>query len=295
MNLTYYRNFIEIVECGTISAAARKLLLAQPALSAQLKAMERELGAELLERTARQAIPTDAGRILYEKAKSMLMLQDVVEKEIAACVRGSRGTLWLGMSPALPDALLTTLLTDFHQRHPEVVFELFENNSDQVVELIKSGIAEIGLIRTSGVPNPILETVLTVEEHLTAVYRRGNPWLSSAIREVPLRMLRDVPLSVSRGFRKVLEDACTELRFTPNLLSVGTSRAATLLWAEQNAAVAIVVDSDMEPHQNGDLCFRPLRGNQMQTNRALVVLKNRRLSAVAQIFINYCSSHTFLR
>ena len=91
MNLTYYRNFVEIVECGTISAASRKLLIAQPALSAQLKSMERELGAELLERTARQVVPTDAGRILYEKAKNMLMLQDVVEKEIAACVRGSRG------------------------------------------------------------------------------------------------------------------------------------------------------------------------------------------------------------
>ena len=69
-----------------------------------------------------------------------------------------------------------------------------------------------------------------MEERLTAVYKRGNPWLSSAIREVPLKMLRDVPLSVSRGFRKVLETACAELRFAPNLLSVGTSRAATLLW-----------------------------------------------------------------
>ena len=294
MNLNYYRNFVEIVECGTISAASRKLLIAQPALSAQLKTLERELGTELLERTARRVVLTDAGRILYDKARNMLALQDVVEKEIAACIKGSRGTLWLGLSPALPDSLLTGLLNDFHRAHPEVAFELFEANSDEVVEMMKNGIVEVGLIRTSGEINPLLEVAATVEERLTAVFRRGNPWLSSAVSTVPLKMLRDVPLSVSRGFRKRLEDACTEAHFTPNLLAVGTSRAATLLWAERDAAVAVVVDSNTEPHEIGELCYRPLAGNRMQTRRALVTLSERPPSAVARIFLDYCRAHALL-
>jgi len=294
MNLTYYRNFVEIVESGTISAASRRLLIAQPALSAQLKVLERELGAELLERTARKVVLTDAGRILYEKAKTMLTLQDVVEQEISACVRGSRGTLWLGMSPALPDAFVSNALTAFHREHPEVAFELFEADSSNIIDLLKNGIVEVGLIRTSGEVNALLDTWLTVDERLTAVYRRGNPWITSAVREVPLKMLRDVPISVSRGFRKPLEDACIELRFTPHLLSTGTSRASTLLWAERGDAVAIVVDSQREAHETGEMCYRPLTGSRMATCRALVTLNSKQPSAVARIFIDFCRTHTFL-
>lgn len=81
MNLTYYQNFVTIVECGTISAASRKLLIAQPALSAQLKALEREFGTELLERTARKVILTKAGKILYEKAKHIFFCKMMQKKK----------------------------------------------------------------------------------------------------------------------------------------------------------------------------------------------------------------------
>ncbi|MBQ1524656.1 MAG: LysR family transcriptional regulator, partial [Firmicutes bacterium] len=68
MNIDFYRNYIEIVELGTLSAAARSLHVAQSALSNQLKQFEEEYKTQLLIRSSRQMELTDAGRILYKRA-----------------------------------------------------------------------------------------------------------------------------------------------------------------------------------------------------------------------------------
>lgn len=288
MNLAYYRNFIQIVECGTISAASRKLLIAQPALSSQLKTMERELGADLLERSARRVTLTNAGKILYEKAKLILSLQDAAEKEIQACVCGSRGTVMLGATPAMPDALFSSILTSFRRENMDVLLDLYEMSSAAIIEMLKEGGIEVGLIRNYGEKNSQLTVWSAYEEHPTAVYKRGNPWLSSAILRVPIKMLRDVPLSVSRGFYQALKESCDEFQFEPSLISICTSRAATLLWAESGLGVAIVDESLNEPRDEGDLCFRPLNGKNMQAQRLLVTHEAHQPSAVAKTFLEYC-------
>ena len=70
MNLSYYANYVTIVEEGSLTAASLKLRIAQPALSNQVKALEAAYGARLFYRGARRLELTDAGRILYQKAKS---------------------------------------------------------------------------------------------------------------------------------------------------------------------------------------------------------------------------------
>ena len=74
MDLKQLRYFVTVVESGSISAAARKLYMTQPPLSAQMQALEQELGCPLLERGARRVELTDAGRRLYERAKTLLEL-----------------------------------------------------------------------------------------------------------------------------------------------------------------------------------------------------------------------------
>ena len=76
MTLDSYRNFVTIVDCGSIVAAANKLLIAQPSLSNQLKNIEKTYGAKLLLRGNRSLELTDAGRIFYKRAKEICMLAD---------------------------------------------------------------------------------------------------------------------------------------------------------------------------------------------------------------------------
>ena len=89
MNLAYFANYVTIVEEGSLTAAARKLRIAQPALSNQIKALETTYGTRLFYRGARRLELTDAGRILYEKAKWMMAIETEARNEITSGFGGS--------------------------------------------------------------------------------------------------------------------------------------------------------------------------------------------------------------
>ena len=82
MDLKQLEYFSAIVEEGSISAAAKHLHISQPPLSAQLHRLEEELGAPLMERGPRRCTPTEAGRVLYQRAKQLLVLADAARDEV---------------------------------------------------------------------------------------------------------------------------------------------------------------------------------------------------------------------
>ena len=82
MTLDSYKNFVTIVESGSILAAANRLLIAQPSLSNQLKNIEKNYGAQLLIRGSRSLELTDAGRVFYRKAKEICRLEESLRNDI---------------------------------------------------------------------------------------------------------------------------------------------------------------------------------------------------------------------
>jgi DNA-binding transcriptional LysR family regulator len=289
MNIEHYRSFLQVVEAGSISAGARILRIAQPALSIQIRTLEQEFGTILLKRGARKVELTSAGKIFYEKAKTICYLDDAAKKEIRDCISGHRGTLWLGLTPAYPDPFIGGLLLDFHEAYPHVNFEIFEANSDELVELLKNGTIEIGVIRTPSFVPPMLNASISFGEHLMVVYRKENPWLSPEMKEVSVAALEGIPLCISKGFRQKIIDSCMEAGFHPNFLSISASRGTAMMWAIRGTAVAIVVSTRTEDQETEDLCCRILTGREMSTRRSFAVCKERSLSAVANIFLNFCN------
>ena len=95
MELEHYRNFIAIVDCGSLTAAAEVLHVAQPALTAQVKAMQKKYGAPLLRirRGARSLEVTSEGLILYNKAKYLCAIEDSAQREITSAKNGVAGKL----------------------------------------------------------------------------------------------------------------------------------------------------------------------------------------------------------
>ena len=241
MNLEYYKNFVAIVDCGTISAAAGKLLIAQSALSTQLKILEKEYGTQLLVRNARSVVPTDAGKILYEKSQYLMAIEDACQKEIYDCVKGIRGTLWIGFSTP-PDQQMAQLLHDYHAANPDVIFEFFETNAQQLMDLLSSDIIEIAILRASPSSYPVqLRSEITLTEKLCAVYTRNNPWnLPDNADFLPLSCLNNVPLSFSKGFRTLIREQFAKEQVNLHVLSISTTRETALSWAHQSCSVALV-------------------------------------------------------
>lgn len=293
MNIEFYRNYIQIAECGSLSAAARKLHIAQSALSTQLKQLEEEYQAELFHRTSRQMELTDAGRILYETAKNISALLDSSQKEISACVEGAQGTVRVGMTQAYPDADVTKLLLRFQKENPKIRYSFYEVNSNEIMEMLRAGVVEIGIVRTSGVLPPFLEEQIGIQQKLCVYCCYNNPWITPYSKTVPLSSLDQVPIAISRGFEALLSEIFARAGIAPVVMSVSTSRSNPMMWAKAGAAVAIICTNDRETADDAESFCRPLQSNdpviqkELITTRSFITAKGRGLSAAAQRFVDF--------
>jgi DNA-binding transcriptional LysR family regulator len=291
MNISFYRNFAKIVELGTITAAAKELFIAQPALSKQLRTMEKELGVELITRGPKRVYPTGAGKILYDKAKRICLLDESAQKELEACRFGERGTLNIGMTPAYPDTLMENFLLAFSDEHPNIDFNIWEENSESLSEHVEKGDIEIAVLRINTSRTSRFNIPLFFKERFMVAFHKEGPWLSEDWTEIPITELSGLPLCTSRGIEKRLTECCLEAGFTPHYLSISSSRSKALMWSIRGTAVSIYVGTPPKRAPAPHLCCRPLLGKNLDTQRSFVTSKKRDLSAVAQLFLEFCKEY----
>lgn len=135
MELKQLGYFVAVAQEGTISGAARRLNLTQPPLSAQMKLLEQEVGCPLFERGSRRIQLTEAGRMLYSRAATMLELADITRQELKDYLEGTSGVLRLGVVSSVGSTYLSRIVSGFHAEHPQIAFELMEANTYQLLEI----------------------------------------------------------------------------------------------------------------------------------------------------------------
>lgn len=132
------RLFVRLVESGSFTAVARAEGLGQPAVSKQIRALERYLGAQLLARTSRQVTVTEAGQTFYTSAKALLDNFDAAESSVGDRQHSPRGLIRLSTSPVHGRLCITPLLPEFFRRYPDVQIQV--SVSERHVDLIGEGI-----------------------------------------------------------------------------------------------------------------------------------------------------------
>ena len=126
MTLESYKNFVTIVECGSILAAANKLLIAQPSLSNQLKNIEKNYGTTLIIRGSRSIELTDAGRIFYQKAKQICQLEENLKNELANEKTLFTNLLKISIPAGNSAYFMHKFFDSFIEKHPKVNYDLYE-------------------------------------------------------------------------------------------------------------------------------------------------------------------------
>ncbi|WP_158094748.1 LysR family transcriptional regulator [Olsenella sp. An270] len=148
MNLKQLEYFVAIAEEGQITAAARRLHISQPPLSYELRELERELGTQLVRRGPRGVTPTEAGRLLYKRATRILAMATATAREVSSVGKGLTGTLCLAVCGSAAGLAPGARLAELAALAPDVSLELREGGVPEVLELVASGIAEVGVVRT---------------------------------------------------------------------------------------------------------------------------------------------------
>lgn len=146
MDLRTLRYFIAVLEAGSLSRAAGSLFIAQPALTAQIKKLEGELGAKLFERSHAGVTPTPAGLQLYEDARRLLSDADAVRERIQRLPQGPEGSVTVAVPFLLASLLMGPVLAQLKTSHPRIRVFVLDDLSLMVKNAMLDRRADVGIL-----------------------------------------------------------------------------------------------------------------------------------------------------
>lgn len=211
MELRQLEHFVAVAEELHFTRAARRVHVVQSTLSSSIRALERELGGELLIRTSRRVELTEAGRALLPSARRALVATEEARDAVAA-VRGLlRGQLRIGVIQSLGMVDLPALLARFHRRHPGVVVRLRNRGVPALVRATIDGELDLAFVDGPWDRARVRERPLGAEALVLAV---SNQDPLAARRVVPLRALADrdfVEFRADSALRARIDASCAEI------------------------------------------------------------------------------------
>jgi LysR family transcriptional regulator, nitrogen assimilation regulatory protein len=248
MNLKRLRYFVKIVDVGSLTQAADLLYIAQPALSQQIFTLEAEVHQQLLVRTKRGVVPTEAGKQLYRHAQVILRQCEQAELDMAAVSKKVSGRVSVGLAPGTAARLLALpLLRKVRALYPDVMLYLNENYGTTLSELIMNGRMDLAVLYGNRAVHGLGFLPLLSEE----LFLVG---LSDTAAPVRLEELRDVGLFLPRPYnivRKLVDENFARAGLVPRIVAEVES-ASTLKAIIADGLGATILPASMAREVGGN-------------------------------------------
>ncbi|HEX2822226.1 MAG TPA: LysR family transcriptional regulator [Streptosporangiaceae bacterium] len=249
MEMRQLEYFIAVAEEANFTRAAQRVHISQSGVSAQIRQLEHDLGATLIDRSGRTATLTAAGAAALPRARAVLASADAVQQAVDAVTGLIRGRLVVGMVTACTVTLLFDALAAFHRAHPGVEITLIEDGSDRLIERVRTGAADLALIGASGTPPPGLGALPIVSERLVAAVPPGHPLAGRPrITLADIAAYPIVCMPAGTGIRTVLDQACAAQSIQPDIALQASAPGAVADLASRGLGVAILSESIAASH-----------------------------------------------
>lgn len=146
MDLRLVEIFCRVCEEKSFSRAAERLRLSQPTVSSHIRTLERQVGAVLLDRPAREVTPTRAGALLYEHGRRIMEAKRALREDLDRLLRRLEGPLPIGASTIPGEYLLAPLIGEFRSVHPGIEIKLLIRDSAEILAHVRNGGIELGFV-----------------------------------------------------------------------------------------------------------------------------------------------------
>ncbi|MBY4676687.1 LysR family transcriptional regulator [Marinobacterium arenosum] len=252
MDFRQLQYFVAVVEEGSVSGASRRVLVAQPALTRQIKLLEESVGTQLFIRHAQGMHLTMAGQTLYEEAQELLERRQQIMARLASLGSGVIGKLSLGITVThLWVPLVADLLGAYRQRYPQVAFEVFPLLSGPQLERLHQGKLDAGILYLGDEAPPGLATRLLHRDHLILAVPASSPWAESPPNR--LAELNDEDFvwgfrSASPGYYDRMQAHFHQHDFKPRVVQYGADNIAILSMVAAGLGIAIVPAAASSAH-----------------------------------------------
>lgn len=166
--------FVEVVKQGGMTNASKSLYIAQPTISKAIKDIEAEMAVPLFDRSKRNLVLTDAGKIFFNKCKEIISLYDNLPTEINSLYGLETGHINISMSAVMSMRKFIGILGDFHQLYQNITYNLIESGGKTTENLILNDEVDIG-VTTLPVDHHLFESISLNKEDLRVVLHREHP------------------------------------------------------------------------------------------------------------------------
>jgi DNA-binding transcriptional LysR family regulator len=283
--------FCAVVDRKSFSQAAEQLGVTQPAVSLQIRSLEKRLGQRLLDRSGRRVEPTEAGQRLYRSAQRLLALEEQLLEEVAGNGDGElKGRLEIGCSTGPGATVLPLLLCQFQEANPGVAISLSVNDTQHVIDLVAERELELGVVGAATKHRGVSFEPFFRDEVALAV-PPNHRFAGETIGLDDLRAETLILMQEGAGVRQMIEEelrrAGLRVRDLEVRLELGLQESVKVAVAAGHG-VTFISRSSMEPElAAGSLAAARVRGLDPSREISLVRSTGRTPSRVADAFVEF--------
>lgn len=231
--------FCAVVEAGTVSGAAKALNMTQPPVSYQMKMLEEELEVQLFFRGMKRITLTEAGKVLYARAVSILKMIDITKREVIKASQSA--TIHIGITPSTVP-MMSEYIESFSKKHPEIHFDIHEGSTFNLKEQLENHVVDITTLRTPITLNGCMAKQL-IKEKLVAMVSDEYYYKEENCSCRSLKELSGEHLILSHRYRNYMISAFESAGLTCDIYYECEDARTAMTIAEKGIGVAILPKS----------------------------------------------------
>jgi DNA-binding transcriptional LysR family regulator len=282
--------FIAVAEEANFTRAADRVHISQSGVSAQIRQLEADLGAVLIDRSTRVATLTPAGAAAIQHARATLASMAALRQAVDEVMGLIRGGLVIGMVSGCTLSGLFDALAAFHHAHPGVEISLVEDNSERLTERVRSGTADAAVIGTVGMIPPGLEALSISSERLVVAVPLDHPLAKR--KRISLAQISAYPIvCMPHGTapRTMFDQACAAKGVSMDIVLQAGAPTAVADLATRGFGVAILTESMAAMHASR---LKALFINDLPTSAGLAMIWRGTTTPALREFL-LCSAEAF--
>ncbi len=288
MELRVLQYFLAVAREQSISGAAESLHLSQPTLSTQLKALEEELGKQLLIRGSkgsRKVTLTEEGMVLRKRAEEILQLVKRAEEEITLSDESIAGDVYIGTGETDIVRLMAKAAKKIQEQYPDIHYHISSGNAEYVLESLDKGLIDFGLIYGTADPQKYESIPIPIKDTWGVLMRRDSPLSQKEF--IQPEDLWDKPLIISHQKSdnpyviRWLKQDISKL----NIVATYNLVFNASLLADEGLGYVLTLDKLINT-EGSNLCFRPL-SPQLEAAACIVWKRYQVFSKAAERFLQH--------
>jgi DNA-binding transcriptional LysR family regulator len=291
MDLFQLETFLAVADEGSFSRAARKLYRTQPAVSQTVHKLEKELGEPLFDRSSREGILTDAGKVLREYAEKLLNMRNEAQRSLQDLRQLTQGKLSIAANE-FTTLYLLPMLDEFRRLYPMVHVSVARSLASRVADELLNHSVELGILTFRPV-DPALRSVVVYKDELTLVAPPQHPLAGS--KEVRIKQLgaqyfvaHDVPSPYRARVLETFRKRKVPLNMDVELPSIEAIKKFVIMGNGMALIPAICVETEVA---RGELVIVPVPEVAFERKIRLVYRKGASLSHAARAFLKVAQNY----